>query len=94
MKCKDSILRLKIELQAAHRGYFTWEDIISLVEVFPEFNTMYFQYNGISVAELRVKMCEEGYKLSYTTYIDMFSEFVGGYLYTYEKNLYNMIMFE
>lgn len=94
MKHKDSVLRLSIELQAAHRGYFTWEDVRSLVEVFPEFNEMYFQYNDIAVAELRVMMCEDGYKLRYTAYIDMFSKLVGEYLCAYEKSLYNKIMFE
>jgi hypothetical protein len=94
MKHKDSVLRLKTELQAAHRGYFTWKDVRSLVEVFPEFEEMYFQYNGTTVSELKVMMCEDGYKLRYKAYIDMFSKFVGEYLYTYEKSLYNKIMFE
>lgn len=94
MKHKDSVLRLKIELQAAHRGYFTWEDVRSLVEVFPEFESMYFQYNELGVEDLYRRMSEDGYTLRYKDYIEMFSEFVGEYLCAYNRPLYNKIMFE
>lgn len=94
MKHRDSVLRLRIELQAAERGYFTWEDIMSLLEVFPEFKAMYFQYNDGCMGNLKSMMLEDGYKITYKSYVEMFSEFVGEYLYSYEKGLYDKIMFE
>lgn len=82
MKHKDSVARLQIELQAASRGWFNWEDILIMDSVFPYFGEMYFQYNGSSVEELKYRMCEQGYKLSYKSYIEMFIDFTEQFRYS------------
>lgn len=91
---KNCTRRLRVEAQIAERGYATWEDIMQLLEVFPYFNAMYFQYNNGDIGNLRRMMCEDGYKLSYESYVEMFSEFVGEYLYCHNRHLYKQIMFE
>jgi len=78
----DSIARLRIELQAASRGWLTWEDILKINSVFPYFGDMYFQYNGSSIEELMYRMCEQGYKLSYKSYIEMFIDFTEQFRYS------------
>lgn len=91
---KNCSQRLRIEAQIAERGYANWEDITQLLEVFPYFNSMYFQYNDGDIDNLRRMMCEDGYKLSYKNYVEMFSEFVGEYLYMHNRDLYKQIMFD
>lgn len=91
---KNCALRLRIESQIAEKGFADWEDIINLLGVFPEFKAMYFQYNDGCMENLRSMMLEDGYTISYKSYVEMFSEFVGENLYGYERALYNKIMFE
>ena len=91
---KNCTRRLKVEAQIAERGYANWEDIVQLLEVFPYFNAMYFQYNDGDIGNLRRMMCEGGYKLSYESYVKMFSGFVRDHLYYHDRDLYNQIMFK
>lgn len=90
---KNCAVRLRIESQIAERGYASWEDVINLLEVFPEFKDMYFQYNDMCMGNLKSMMLD-GYTINYKSYVEMFSDFVGVYLYSCNKGLYNKIMFE
>lgn len=88
----NSVSRLQIELQAASRGWFTWDDVLMLTQVFPYFNKMYFQHNGISMWELRDKMCNEGYKISYKAYMEMFLDLTEQFRYN-DPRLWEEIVF-
>ena len=85
---KKCVRRLRIEAQIAHRGYVTWEDVISLLEVFPLFSEMY----GETLKELYHRMSEAGYKISYESYVKMFMYFIH-HVECFEKDVYREIMF-
>ncbi len=92
-KVKNCVRRLRIESQIAHRGYMTWEDVMSLLEVFPLFSEMYFQYNGESLKELHLRMSEDEYTISYESYVEMFMDLIH-HVECFEKDVYREIMFE